>query len=293
MSSFEQERTSRAQIARDTVAIVERGHYLCGDLRVEIGAAVDAAVRGSEAFAPSTLAALHADVAPRWAGEPARARVEITGETTLGAARRLVADGGRVLCLNFASAKNPGGGFLSGARAQEESLCRGSALYATLVAQVAYYDANRACRDLLYTDWAIYSPRVPVLRDDDEQLLAEPVLASFVTMPAPNRGAMRERDEAAIAATLRRRIGSIFAIAADRGYRRLVLGAWGCGAFRNDPAAVAAAFREVVDSSAWRSAFDTLVFAIFEAARDQGNRAAFETAFGARSSVTTGAVRIS
>jgi uncharacterized protein (TIGR02452 family) len=112
-------------------------------------------------------------------------------------------------------------------------------------------------------------------------------------MPAPNRGAMRERDEAAILATLRRRVGSIFAIAADRGYRRLVLGAWGCGAFRNDPAAVAAAFRDVVDSPAWRAAFDTLVFAIFEAARDQGNRAAFETAFGARSSVTTGAVRIS
>ena len=36
---------------------------------------------------------------------------------------------GKTAILNFASYKNPGGGFLSGSRAQEESLCHSSFLH--------------------------------------------------------------------------------------------------------------------------------------------------------------------
>src|SRR6185312_12808515 len=93
-----------------------------------------------------------------------------------------------VVALNFASAKNPGGGFLGGAKAQEEDLCRCSALYTCQLTQSAYYEVNRATSSMLYTDNIIYSPDVPFFRDDRLQLLDEPFTVSIITAPAPNAG---------------------------------------------------------------------------------------------------------
>lgn len=93
-------------------------------------------------------------------------RVQVTNETTLGASLRLVKRGLRPLALNFANGIHPGGGFLSGATAQEEALCRSSALYQTLVDDPMYEEqGKRPLPDS--TDWAIYSPQVPVFRMDD------------------------------------------------------------------------------------------------------------------------------
>ena len=92
--------------------------------------------------------------------------IEVTAETTQHAARRLVesesvAD---LVLLNFASARNAGGGFINGAKAQEEDLCRCSGLYQCLISQRGYYDANRKQESALYTDHLIYSPNVPWFR---------------------------------------------------------------------------------------------------------------------------------
>ena len=81
-------------------------------------------------------------------------RVQVTNETTLGAARRLVDWGLRPVALNFANGICPGGGFLGGARAQEEVLCRSSGLHATLDRDPMYAaHAKRPRPDS--TDWAI------------------------------------------------------------------------------------------------------------------------------------------
>ncbi|MFR3753045.1 MAG: TIGR02452 family protein [Enterocloster sp.] len=71
----------------------------------------------------------------------------------------------RCAVLNFASAKNPGGGFINGAMAQEESLAASSCLYKTLTAHETYYRMNRACSTMIYTDHAIFSPDVVFFRD--------------------------------------------------------------------------------------------------------------------------------
>lgn len=90
----------------------------------------------------------------------------------------------RPLALNFANGIYPGGGFLGGARAQEEVLCRSSALYQTLVDDPMYEEHRR--RPLPdSTDWAIYSPDVPVFRMDDGTALHHPWLLSFITCAAP------------------------------------------------------------------------------------------------------------
>src|SRR5690606_8658205 len=99
--------------------------------------------------------------------------VQVKNETTLGASRRLHDAGLRPLALNFANGVEPGDGFLSGSRAQEECLCRSSALYATLVGD-AMYAAHRQRPLADSSDWAILSPRVPVFRTDDGESLSEP-----------------------------------------------------------------------------------------------------------------------
>ncbi len=145
-------------ITNDTLQIVEAGGYEHEGRRIEIGGAVARACAGARAHAPAETAEVVARVAA--VEGTSRGEVTVTPESTAACARRLVGEGARVACLNFASAKNPGGGFLGSARAQEEQLCRASGLYPTLLTQRVYYDANRANRDARYTDWAITSPEL-------------------------------------------------------------------------------------------------------------------------------------
>src|SRR5262245_23682277 len=108
-------RRTAAELAEDTVAILRAGHYVTpGGGRIVLGDDLRRAVEGTTDYAPE-------DALPPFAPAGHRTRYEVANETTLAAARRLVGAGHDVAALNFASARNPGGGFLNGARAQEES----------------------------------------------------------------------------------------------------------------------------------------------------------------------------
>ena len=96
-------------------------------------------------------------------------KFEVLHCTTLQAAHALAAkvDEDSIGVLNFASAKNPGGGFLRGASAQEESLARTSSLYLALTEERfinEFYDYNRRGRSGVYSDRLIYSPRVTIFK---------------------------------------------------------------------------------------------------------------------------------
>lgn len=184
-------------------------------------------------------------------------RVQVTNETTLGASLRFVERGLRPLALNFANGIHPGGGFLSGARAQEEALCRSSALYLTLVDDPMYAEhRKRPLPDS--TDWAIYSPDVPVFRMDDGTELQRPWLLSFITCAAPYAPSIGQPQAGDL---LQKRIHRVLAIARSHGYSMLVLGAWGCGAFGNDPHRTATNFRQALENE-FSGAFSDIVFAI-------------------------------
>lgn len=255
-------------MAAETMAIIEAGGYRSPDGRdVRIGDAIRSAAAGTRLYLPEEE--IPAPV-PRGPG----ARVtEVTDETSLAAARRL---GAGVACLVFASAKHPGGGFLSGAQAQEESIARSSALHHCQQAAGEFYDFHRRQRDLRYSDRIIYSPDVPVFRADDGTLLDEPYLVSFLTAAAPNLGAIMANQPAAAAsvpAVLTVRARRVLAVAAAHGHRKLVLGAWGCGVFRNDPAVVAAAFADCLARA--RGHFDHVAFAVLDRQPGTPTRAAF------------------
>lgn len=273
-------RHPRRMTAQETVAILERGGYTAPSGRaVSIAGDLARAVEGTVLYRPDELDAL-LERPPAGAG--AGTRVEVTGETTLAAARRLCGGGAVPLALNFASAKNPGGGFLNGAHAQEEGLARSSGLYRSLLSAREFYDFHRAQRDLLYSDHMIYSPGVPVFRDDAGRLLDDPYRVAFLTSPAPNRGAIRDPAHAErIPAVLRLRARKVLAVALAHGHGRLVLGAWGCGVFRNDPAEVAEAFAGPLrPGGEFAGRFEHVVFAVWDTAKGSPRQAAFEDAFG-------------
>lgn len=140
--------------------------------------------------------------------------------------------GKKIIALNFASAHKPGGGYVTGATAQEESLCRCSGLYYTIKDVRGYYEQNERHKRSDYTDGMIYSENVPVVRDDSGTLLKTPVLCDFITCPAVNKGAARLPDDE-VNAKMKQRIEKIITLAASRAPDVVILGAFGCGVFRN------------------------------------------------------------
>lgn len=264
-------------VAKQTLEIVERGGYEApSGAWVELGSAIATAVEGTETLTPDQLAGMLAERPDPAVADHDRPEITVTAESTQQAARRLTEQHPIVL-LNFASAKNAGGGFINGAKAQEEDLARCSALYPCLRAASAYYAANRnPSVDALYTDHMIHSPEVPFFRTHGRELLERAFSASVITAPAPNAGVHRQRggNEQVLAAALRRRAGYVLALAEARRHRNLLLGAWGCGVFRNDPNLVADAFGRWLEHPRFAGSFDRVCFAILD--RSGHTRAAFE-----------------
>lgn len=275
-------RTKRVQTAQETMKIVEAGEYVNSkDEVVDIREELAYAIRHSILFRPDDPVELST---AGMEGKTSRASIEVTGESSLDAARRLILDKGRsdVICLNFASAKNPGGGFLNGAQAQEESLARASGLYPCIVQMEEMYTYNRGLKTCLYSDYMILSPRVPVIRDGEDRLLDQPYVLSFLTAPAVNAGVVREREpqnEPRIGSVMLERIRRILRAAARSGHGAVILGAYGCGVFRNRAVDVAEYFAQVLMDEGYDRLFDHIVFAVLDHSARQENLRAIQERF--------------
>jgi uncharacterized protein (TIGR02452 family) len=254
-------RLRRAAIAHETLRILNNGRYTTPAGRVvTIADALRAAMADTVMLLPDE------SVGPWLAAGQRRAQIAVTNRSTLSAAYFLSAQYGNVTALNFASAKHPGGGFLAGARAQEESLARASGIYACLKAKFEFYAHHRERQTSLYSDRVIYSPRVPVFRDEAGTLLDQPWLCSFITAAAVNAGAVRQNEPAHAAdieAVMRRRARKVLEVAAAKGADALILGAWGCGVFKNEPRVVAGIFRDLLRRE-FATAFAYVEFAVLD-----------------------------
>ncbi len=259
-------------MGREAVHILAEGRYLAANgTVVSLAEPLREAVAGTVDFPPGSPL-------PHVVPSGRETVFEVTNETTLAAAARLVAAGHRPVALNFASARHPGGGFQNGARAQEESLCRSSGLFACIRSS-EMYSYHAAERGGWYSDYAIYSPAVPVFRDDAGDLLAEPYLCGFVTAPAVNAGAVSRPELRDIPAEMERRVEKVLAIMAGQGHDAAILGAWGCGVFKNDPAVLADLFRKAFSSN-FSGIFARVVFAVLDWSDDESTIGPFRKRFG-------------
>ena len=194
----------------------------------------------------------------------------------------------RVLVLNFANPVNPGGGVRRGARAQEEDLCRKSSLLLALedVSAKEYYRYNSTLGSLMGSDAMIMNPTVEIIKDLNGELLEDSTIVSVMTCAAPviSHGLFGIGQED-VEKLFFNRIVSTIKVAAYYGYKYLVLGAWGCGAFGNDAKTVSYLYYKVLEDIkykdiALKKLFKEIHFAVLDHSANKYNFNAFAEYFG-------------
>lgn len=257
-------------IARETIKITKERKYTVNGLTVELP---DMDYGYVNVYSPAEGRAL---IEKSPAESTHRCRISVTNEDSFQAAARYE----RPFVMNFANAHSPGGGFMLGANAQEEALCRCSTLFESISGKKAseMYVHNNTRISSVESDYMLLSD-VCVFRNNSGELMTDPFTAGVITVPAPNRmGAALLASSGKIEETMKRRIRIMLMIARENNYRNLVLGAWGCGAFRNKPENVSEYFRKVLIDEHYGQYFSEVCFAVY-GSEDSENITAFRKCF--------------
>lgn len=192
----------------------------------------------------------------------------------------------KICVLNFASATNPGGGVTRGSSAQEECLCRCSTLYANLnidKLMKEFYMPHRKAKNYLYNDDCIYTSDVTVFKTDSAlpEIMKEEdwYHVNVITCAAPNlrvyagdskgNTTLNRKEIKELHLKRGRRILDI-----AKGNEIVILGAFGCGAFRNPPEIVAEAYSELLEE--YKYDFKIVEFAVYCPPRDERNYKIFK-----------------
>lgn len=270
----------RKATARETLAIMERGYYEINGISVDIRQQQDDSVNNSFLLTPEQGDQILKKYEKGAKAQDRKTAFATQNCGTVDAILEFAGEGKQAAVLNFASAKNPGGGFINGAMAQEESLAVSSCLYRTQLAHEEYYVKNRAFRSMMYTDHAIWSPDVVFFRDGRFCLLEHPVTASVLTLPAVNMGQVRLKGEnpAKAEEVMKRRMKLSLAIFAEQRCEHLILGAYGCGVFRNDPEKIAGWWKELLEGE-FAGVFCVVVFAVLDRSASGPCIGAFQRVF--------------
>ena len=262
-----------AEIFRETLSIIGKGFYTAPSGKTVTLPSLTPMLLGSECF--------HRELPPsEGVPLPGGTTVMVEKGDCLEVAGRLVREGYNVALLNFASAGHPGGGVETGARAQEETICRRSTLarsiytfspsYASKYGFEEHRGEGYPLKNLRYS--VIYSPSVTVFREGIEcTLMEEPFQVGVITCAALNLGGKYDlrltpdghMPEEAVDIT-RCKVRAILRIGLKFGHDSLVLGAFGCGAFRNPPREMAEIFRDVMSEKEFEGKYRLITFAIIE-----------------------------
>lgn len=254
-------KTFLAQMASETDAILKKGVYVIDGIKYDISEQLAGAIFGTRLY--DALECLPAN--------PRHTTIyEVTTNTTIEQLEQLTLESmPNTAILSFASAKNRGGGWLKGSTAQEEDLARKTGLVACLESPAvqAMYDGNHG-RLCLYKDLLIFCPNVPVIRYAQASM-RKPYNVSIISSPAVNanvawdRGATQDQ----IDQTMENRIARILHLAILKNKTQLVLGAFGCGVFGNDPKTVAQIFKKLLTEQ-FDGYFQRVYFAILGSGHD-------------------------
>ncbi|MGM5630543.1 TIGR02452 family protein [Apibacter raozihei] len=271
----------KIKTGQQALKIIDEGHYTLENKIIDIKEKIRLSVDASILYTPESFSKFKNDFERSICEKKYSTKISVVNKTTQQAIEDLIDKNMKIAALNFASAKNPGGGFLGNAKAQEESLTRASTLYPTLTKYYKeMYEFNRSRKTYLYSDYMIYSPEVIFFKDSDEYLLQDPYFADILTSPAVNLGAAAKNNPGELKyaeQTMRERLDKILSVFVVNRADAIVLGAWGCGVFRNNPEDVARYFCNYVkEGGKYSQCFKKIIFAVYDRSKSQENISAFQ-----------------
>lgn len=266
----------RVKILRETMKAAEDGFYDLEEREVKLPISSEQ-IKKVTLYTPEQVAQLPAQ--DMSGSEPIR--ITLRNQDTLEAAfelhQRRKENEEPVLVLNFANPHRPGGGIRSRPGTQEEHLCVKTTVLCSLETEEAwpFYQTNLDCGTQAQTDTILISPNTMVIRNPDLSLREDPFPIAVMTVSAPIASRMEKEELPNLENILRCRIRGMLRAAAVEGYTRLVLGAWGCGNFGNDPELVAKLFHETLQGY-----FEEVTMAVFDNSEDKCRYSCFEKYFG-------------
>lgn len=257
----------RTKEFRNTVDIVNQGHYI-SESGKEFSFPSDGEMMRHTEFYNQEI---HL---PKTAQSDEQTTVEVLNIDCLYAGVQLKEKGYNPAILNMASRQNPGGAVTTGAGAQEETLFRRTNLFRSLYQFAPYagqygITPSRHQYPLERNFGGIYTPDAIYFRESEQNgyaLMDAPVTLSFITVAAINRPDLTADNRIAdhLVEPTKNKIRTIFRIGLAHGHDALVLGALGCGAYRNPPRHVARLFHEVMDEPEFKDKYKKVVFAILD-----------------------------
>lgn len=283
------DRTTDIQMLEDTMQILKQGYYEKDGRRISLKLSAEEREE-IKVYLPDDMKAIcnNSDFKPI-AAESKICIHSCENIDSYALARKRIAEGiSKILVLNLASPVHPGGGVRRGARAQEEDLCRKSSLLLSLESKAArkYYDYNKSLHSFMGSDALMLTPNVEIIKDENGVLLDDTVIVSVLTCAAPKVSFGKEGlGEAAYRQLVYDRIVGMLKSAAFFGYRHLILGAWGCGAYDNDASVISDLFRRALNELNYNGfnendLFSRIDFAVLDRTQSQFNYMQFKRNFG-------------
>lgn len=251
-------------ILSDTLNAWKKGAYDCGDQRVTLQTTIDEA-KLSTVLLPKQISEICEKPLEFYSSDD-RGNIRCFKMDSFSCAikryyelskEQVEIQNNQIAVLNFANPVHPGGGVRRGARAQEEDLCRRSSLLLSLENQSSkvYYEYNQQCDHFLSSDAMILSPKVEIIKDENYTPLPESIVLNVITCAAPiyyishiEDASKRDVMQEQYYSLFYQRIQRMLKCSAHFGYRNLILGAWGCGAFGNDSRVVSNLFLQALET---------------------------------------------
>jgi uncharacterized protein (TIGR02452 family) len=281
-------RQLRIDVFKNTIQAVERGLYSTQKGEIVNLPLSDKTAKRSKFYRHSFFPTIQYE-------QRYNTQITVVNGDCLEYAHKVSAVENDVCVLNMASRRNPGGGVINGAGAQEEYLFRCTDYYRSLYQYASYaheYGLHQSHYNypLDRNFGGIFSPDVTIFRSTEETgyaLIEHPWKMNFIAVPGMNRPKtiLRGNEERIVfdlIPGIKNKMRTIFRIAMDNGMKTLLLGALGCGAFKNPPKHTAELFNEVLSEPEFKHVFRRIIFVIKDDHNSpiNGNFASFSTVFG-------------